>query len=581
MLLLWSLEISFTWAVIALTFIGLGSLVLARLGAEYSLFDAFWMGLAVSVALHEIWSLFLPITSSTTVFAFCAGLLGLLANRSAILGRLRTALQSTPGLNLLAIAIILFIAMRSAGPCENYDTGLYGASAVRWVQTYPAVPGLANLHGRLGFNSSVFLIIAALDQGIWRGLAHHLFVGFLTAAFCLVLLPACVRIAGKKTDSPADWFHSILAVPAIFWAARSMMVGTQTDEPAAIVCLISAGILFESHCQSDEESQAGPALSRLFVAATLFSLAVSFKLSTIVFALLALCLVFHRIWLLGRSSKLRTSYLTAALVLSTLILLPWCVRGVILSGYPFFPATVFGFPFDGRVPLPVAKWYVIAVKSWGRMPGIPVADIHSLAWLSSWLNHAIRNRAAFQVPLGISLAGLAAGLVGLIRSRSRPHYPWLWLLLPALAGTVFWLLASPDLRFGQFTIWTAAATLGTWGIVSVASGRPAAYSRAALAMLLLSLLWCLVSFGWNDPYRSLLAVKKLTSLPKVDLVVRHTSSGLAIYVPAQGQQCWDAPLPCTPYFDESLRLRNESSMRWGFTSEGRAAETQSPKGPSQ
>jgi len=33
-------------------------------------------------------------------------------------------------------------------------------------------------------------------------------------------------------------------------------------------------------------------------------------------------------------------------------------------------------------------------------------------------------------------------------------------------------------------------------------------------------------------------------------------------------------LPCTPYFDESLRLRNASSLRWGFTSEGRAAVLQ-------
>jgi len=33
-------------------------------------------------------------------------------------------------------------------------------------------------------------------------------------------------------------------------------------------------------------------------------------------------------------------------------------------------------------------------------------------------------------------------------------------------------------------------------------------------------------------------------------------------------------LPCTPYFDESLRLRNPSSLRWGFTSEARAAELQ-------
>jgi len=33
-------------------------------------------------------------------------------------------------------------------------------------------------------------------------------------------------------------------------------------------------------------------------------------------------------------------------------------------------------------------------------------------------------------------------------------------------------------------------------------------------------------------------------------------------------------LPGTPYFDESLRLRDFSSLRWGFYLEGRAAEFQ-------
>jgi hypothetical protein len=576
MLLLFSLEICFTWAVIALTLIGIGSIVLARFGADYSLFDAFWMGLAASVALLEIWNLLLPITSSTTALLFCVGLLGLLANRSVIFSRLKTTLQSSPMLNLLAVAIVLFIAFRSAGPCDYFDTGLYGAPAVRWIQTYPAVPGLANLNGRLGFNSSVFLFIAALQQGVWRGLAHHLFTGFMMAALCVTILPACLRVAAKFSASPADWFHSILAIPAISWATRSPIVGTQTDEPAAIVCLVATGILFENFSQSNEESQAGPALSRLLVAATLFSLAVSFKLSTIVFALLAWCLAFRRIWLLGRSSQKRTTYLVGTLALSTLILLPWCVRGIILTGYPFFPAAILGFPVDWKVPLSAAKWYVAAVKSWGRMPDTSVAYFLGRAWIGEWLNHAIRNRVAFQVPLGISLAGLAAALSGLIRSRPRPLYPWLWLLLPALAGTVFWFLASPDMRFGQFAIWTTAGTLGTWGIVSVTSERPAVYSRMAFAMILLSLAWCLISFGWTPPYRALLAVKELPPLPKPGLIVRHTSSGLAVYVPAQGYQCWDAPLPCTPYFDDSLRLRDESSLRWGFTSEGRAAEIQLP-----
>jgi hypothetical protein len=152
------------------------------------------------------------------------------------------------------------------------------------------------------------------------------------------------------------------------------------------------------------------------------------------------------------------------------------------------------------------------------------------------------------------------------------------LLFPGLAGILFWFAASPDPRFAQFAIWTTAATLGAWGIESLdfqrALSHKRPHSRLALAALFLSLIWCLISFGWKEPIQALHGVQQPPPLPKPALTVRHTLSGLAVYVPAQGNQCWDAPLPCTPYFDESLRLRNPSSLRWGFTSEARAAELQ-------
>src|SRR5229473_966522 len=292
MLLLSSLEIFLTWAVIALALIGLGSIVLTPFSEDCSLIDAFWTGLAISVAILEIWNLLLPITASVTMFLFGAGLLGLALNRSALRDSLRSTLQASRWLFLLGIAFALLLALRSCGPCEYYDTGLYGASSVRWIQTFPAVPGLANLHGRLGFNSSVFLCIAALGQGPWKDLGFHLFTGFLLSALWATLLPACSRVVRAAAASPADWFHCILGVPAFFWTTRSRIVGTQTDEPAAIVALVAAGILFADLCQNDGEDHSNSRPPRLVLAATLFSLAVAFKLSAVVFAMLGWCLVF-------------------------------------------------------------------------------------------------------------------------------------------------------------------------------------------------------------------------------------------------------------------------------------------------
>jgi hypothetical protein len=580
MLLLSTLEIFSTWLVAALTLIGLGSLLLSRISKSFLLTDAFWMGLAVSVAALEIWNLFLPLTASATLVLLAAGLLGLALNRSALQTGLRSALQNSRGLLLLGIAFTLLLALRSCGPCEYYDTGLYGAPAVRWIQTYPAVPGLANLHGRLGFNSSAFLCIAAFGHGPWQGLGFHLFTGFLLSALWATLLPACARLVRGISTSPADWFHAILALPAFVWTARSRIVGTQSDEPATIVCIIAAGILFADLCQPPREDQPSPPPSRLVLAATLFSLAFAFKESAAVFAVLAWCLVFRRIWQTPAAPYVRVLHLADAILFPTTLLLPWLARSVLLSGYPFFPATVFPWGVPWKAPLSVARWYTLGVQSWGRGPESHLADTRGFLWLADWLRHTVHNRPSFQVPLALSIAGLAIALFLRFRgAQPRPSCPWLSLLFPSAAGIVFWFATSPDLRFAQFAIWTAAATLATWGIESLDLHRRRSHSRPIFAVLLLSLFWCLISLGWQEPITALRGVQQPPPLPTPTLIVRHTLSGLAVYVPTQSNQCWDAPLPCTPYFDESLRLRDESDMRmrWGFTAEGRGPELQTSR----
>jgi hypothetical protein len=573
MLLLSSVGIFFIWTVIALTLIGIGCFVLTLFGTKYSPIDAFWMGLSVSVAVLEIWNLVLPVTAYITLFLLCVGILGLALNRSSLLTNWLTAWRHSRWLLLSGMAISLLLALRSCGPCEHYDTGLYGAPAVRWILTYPAVPGLANLHGRFGFNSSVFLCIAAL-QGPWKDLGFHLFTGFMLSAMWATLLPACARVVRRAATSPADWFYTILTVPALFWTTRSRIVGTQTDEPATVACLIATGILFEHLCQQDVSDERKAHSSRLVLATALLSLAVAFKVSTIVFALIAWCLAFGRFWLLRQSARQRTKHVFAALVLSTLILLPWCAHGILLSGYLFFPSTIFAFPVAWKIPLSAVKWYALGVQSWGRMPDTPFRDTRGFRWLGDWLNHALRNRPSFQVPLAISLAGLVLALTPRFRRKPLPARPWLSLLIPSILGIIFWFAASPDLRFAQFAIWTAAGTLGAWGIVSLDLQLNRWHASLVLAAFALSSIWCLISFGWKEPLQALRGIQRPPPLPKPALVQRHTLSGLTVYLPAQGELCWDAPLPCTPYFDESLRLRDASSLRWGFTSEGHAAVIQ-------
>lgn len=580
MLIASALAILAIWIITALALIGIGAAILRCFEGDALLMDAFWVGLAASVAFLEIWSLFDRLCSWATLALLCAGILCLLLNRSAIFARVGPGLRRARWAIVPYIAIVFYMALRASGPCDHYDTGLYGAPAVRWITTFPAVPGLANLHGRLGFNCSVFLCVAAFDHGPLKALAFHLFTGFTVAAIIVPILLAWSRVARNASRAPSDWFYCILAIPMLFWATRSQIVGTPTDEPAAIACLAAAGILFEELCRAHTRNHPGSAARpvRLVAATTIFSLAVSFKESTVAFAFLAWCLAFICICSQRSATSARSRHVLGAVVLSLFVLAPWCARGIVLTGYPLFPSKALGLSVDWKAPVGLANEEVSWIRSWGRDPDAVPGDARGSAWIRPWLHGSLRDRASFQVPLLISLVGFAIALISWLyeiaknregappSTRSQILSPWLWLLVPSFAAIAFWLYTSPDLRFAQFAIWTAAATLGAWGISSVTRRFTARWLLdVALAALLALAIWCLVSYGWWNSYRPFLAATPFAPLPTAQVVPLRTSSGLTVYVPRKGNQCWNAPLPCTPYFHDALRLRAPGSLRSGFS----------------
>ena len=60
---------------------------------------------------------------------------------------------------LIGFATLYSVRFIEAGP--SYDAGLYHIPYMNWVSAGPAPFGLANLEGRLGFNSSWLMFDAA------------------------------------------------------------------------------------------------------------------------------------------------------------------------------------------------------------------------------------------------------------------------------------------------------------------------------------------------------------------------------------------------------------------------------------
>ena len=558
------LKILAAWTVCALLFIGLGAVILRRFGGSPRILYSFWIGFGAATAFLDTWNLFLPIHASAPLCLAVIALVGIVESRAP----LRRELAGYPKMlgwpSLIWFGLIAFLALRVAGPPDHYDTGLYGAAAIRWITTYPTVPGLANLHARLGFNISLFPLAAAVQEGMSKSLGFRLLTGFALAALWSSIFSSCLRVIREKTADLPDWYFAILAIPAVYWAARARIVGIETDEPAAAACLLGAGLVLAEIVSSppgqefDAERRA-----RTVAWATLLALAVSLKESTAVFAALTWAIGF----LLTPWPKKRFEKIALSAIPAGLILIPWLIRGILLSGYPFFPNPAFGIRATWTVPRVVASFYVAWTRAYARIPDVPIASTLGAAWLHPWLHVAAHDRGGLQTPALISAVG-ACVVCALWRNLGRTRVRAAWILAASLPGIVFWFLEIPDPRFGEAAIWATAAVLGAMGIVSARMKFRRLRPSLVMAGLFALTLWCVFSFDWQVSYRPSLSVRSLNPLPVPKLISRRTQSGLVVFLPARGYQCWDAELPCTPYFNRTLRLRVPGNMRWGFASQG-------------
>jgi hypothetical protein len=577
MLALIILCILLTWLLCAAVCIGIGSLLFHGLRFTCSTMEALWTGLALITAILQLYHFFRPVDIVAVSLLLGLSLAGWLwdftvripeapAGRALLLQNWRERKKSGLAAIFLYIPATAIIAFRCAALGEHYDTGLYGAQAVRWFVTYPLVPGLGNLIAQLGFNSSVFLCVAGLDQGPWRNLAHHLFSGFLIAALFASIIPAVIRIFRAETNSPLDWFFTLLFIPATIWATTSKIVGTNTDLPTTVVCLAAAAMLFRALDGKSPEAVTSASDSRLMglvIAMVLFSLAVTFKISSLVFASLGWTVAVLKLWSLSRNVPSGKRRLASGVILSAAIVLPWIGRGLVLTGYPFFPSTALSIPVDWKVPAFDTQMQADFARSFARVPGITYEYAHGWKWLRPWFRELMREREGFLIPMLFALMGGVAGFIRTMRHNRNSLPQWLWLIGPSLGGLIFWFLEAPAMRFGEAAVWTAAATLGTFAAVHMIN-RPGR-ARIALAGLLLLTGWAAhPRLFWGSYVRPSVGVRTFLRLPEAKLTPHQTLSGLTVNVPVETNQCWNAPLPCSPYFHETLHLRQPGKLERGF-----------------
>ena len=459
-------------------------------------------------------------------------------------------------LNLAVLAAVLvFFAMAAAAKKTfDFDTGAYHLQAVNWIYESRIVKGLANLEGKLGFNSLWFVLGATLKALRPEGrisLLNLLMVYFFAAAVW-----ASFRRIFEKKAGLADFFMALCAIPLAYEGiGKHHLIGLSTDLPVTFLTLYLTGLWIRSF----EEPE------NVFARACFLPLAAfALTLKVSAFPVFAGSLL---IFWLNKSSRLPhiKRIFSFGILLSGL----WMARGVMLSGCPVYPLE-FGCvqSLDWSVPQTllqgetevIAKWARLpsqvdetrATKAWSFLPaGKPEEMVRDWRWLKPWLVRMAEEpgarAAGFLFLAGFLTLAALRKLRGVLRESSFA-VPFAL----SAGGILFWFLTAPDPRFGYGSLFSV-------GILPAAAALRRMKGFWAPRLTALVGIWFLKGFvvllvsGVSHGSKAL-SWKDAPAYPTAVTTGVKTLEGYPLNV-AGAFQCWEAPLPCVPSPRPDLKVK--------------------------
>jgi hypothetical protein len=398
-----------------------------------------------------------------------------------------------------------------------FDVGLYHAQTVQWIQQYPVIPGLGNLHGRLAFNSHFHLYSAFFSFGS----SYH------QAATGLIVLVAYIRVFSAPLLFSRDVPRPVFLMITVIWPIIGFWKWYSSPSPdLPVYYLMVIGLLYFLFLKE----------KAVVLAGILYSL-ISFKVTS---ALLILLLVF-------RIPSFKRYVLAGLLVLA-----PWLVRNTYLSGYLVYPVhEVDLFSFDFKIPKQIAEAERDEIKYFARRPLDDwelAKDQDILEWLPIWLKQA---RKSDLLLLGLLLVTCYVHVYDWKYYDRREWYAKAVLL----GGVLFWVGNAPAMRFGYgFLIPLLAFQLGC-----ILDKKTLVTTVPRFGTGLFLILICMEVWRGNTLVTNLILPKEYQTISYKKAEV----NGMQIKVPEKKGRCWNAGLPCTPYLEEGLELRGKM-LKEGF-----------------
>lgn len=440
-----------------------------------------YAGIGAVTVYSQLYSIFGGVGLEANVVLLLICVLCILIYRRDYAEQLHTfRFTVTPGKAVTIGILFLLFAYGTSFGIIHYDTSLYHAQSIRWIEEFGVVLGLGNIHTRLAYNSAAFCLSALYSMAFLGGQSYHCCAGypaFLLAVVCAEAfrgerlkkpqLSDLVRLTGiyylliifDEMVSPASDYFMVLLVFYIVIRWLELLEEKETSYlPYGLLCLLSITVL-------------------------------TVKLS----GALILLLTLKPAVMLVKEKKVKE--ILIFLLTGFVMVLPFFIRNVILSGWLVYPFTFIDlFDFDYKIPKGVADYDSKEIQVWGRgYSDVTRFEEPITAWLPDWIRGLDLTDKGF---LALAAAGLLV-FMGLILyaliKKKKDMADYLHVAGVLTTCFLFWLCSAPLIRYGCVFLWLMPVLI--WGYVYLKISPRTDHYKLYLIVLIMVGTYKIGAFG--------------------------------------------------------------------------------------
>lgn len=445
---------------------------------------------------------------------------------------------------MCGVVIVLCFGFWTVQVPQHYDTYLYHAQAIHWIEKYGVVAGLGNLHNRFAYNSAFLVVQALFSLKALGGVSFHTLNGFISVVFIVYALTTFKGVSTKRLYI-SDGMRVALGLFLFHYISYTSSPNTDTF----VLALVT--YIFTKWCENIENGEtsidAYGYLGLLIIYACTLKLSAGF---IVVLLIKPICqLLNNRKW----------RKLLGYVILSCMIVLPFVLRNIIISGYVLYPyASLDIIPFiDWKMDPAILEYDKKEIIVWGRTT-YNVADTYGwsiVKWFPLWFGNLNTLEKANFIGGAISSLGIVITAIYWIIYK---RFDELLIGIASVVGFGGWLFTAPLIRYGEIYMQLSIC-------IFVLFWMKNSRLLKKIGRLCCSVGMCCIIL--------LIIIRTIRVMPEADWLalrdyenkecIANEWNDLVIYIPLTGDQTGYEPFPAVPNIPGEITLRG-SSWKDGF-----------------